>query len=33
MEVPYIVAVLVGVLAHVHLLGLDGRIAVRGRVF
>ena len=32
MVVPYIVAVLIGVLAHVHLLCLDGRIAVGGRV-
>ena len=30
---PYIVAVFVAVLAHVHLLCLDGRIAVRGRVY
>lgn len=33
LEIPYIVAVIFRVLAHVHLLGLDGRIAVRGRVF
>jgi hypothetical protein len=33
MEGPYIVAVLVGVLAHVHLLCLDGRIAVGRRIF
>jgi NADH:ubiquinone oxidoreductase subunit 6 (subunit J) len=33
MVVPYIVAVFVWILAHVHLLGLDERIAVRGRLF